>query len=711
MMRNRLALSMAVAISTLLCSCGKDADIQTPDAATQNRYFPSEIQISLEGDDTKTSYSYLDDSRLKTYWRDGDAVFVAPALKSGYGTMYRVREGGAATGSFVADNTIGFSSPGHAFYYPGQKIHNDASFINFSYEGQVQTKAAPMAHMADFHAMRKAFFYSDYTNAHYDPSNETFAGCDQSGCMRLILRGMTFSNPVKVDVSVMAGNRLLTNVLVTNNCLLPYYADDTSSETPQALHYAPSLSVALDGYSSESELLVYLMHSNSDMELPSGSSIRVTVTGDKSWHADTPITSATAIKGGYASTLVVDGGWVEGDESDQPAGDYTEYSWDGEVVTLQERGRGLDLVIMGDGFIKEDFDNGTYDAIMRQAASEFFTMLPISAFKDDFNIYYVKVPSPERVYAVNTGLNGAENSGTVTKFATQFTPNSTHLSGNDDLAREYAKKAFTSNANERIKDATIVVMVNQECRAGTCSSSYSTRSGVDYGQASAVAYCALGRSAQERIELIHHEVNGHGFGKLADEYTSSGATNLSTALWTKLDELHSLGMDRNVDKYVDGEILSQLPDKGLSLTDASNVYWHDLFGTANDYESSSTESLGVFKGGNTYSFMFCRPTQDGSQSVMNTNTGRFNAISRRQMYYRYLRLTGQLTTNCYGSEAELSAFLEWDRQYFGELYSGASGVSTKASCVEASSMSIAPPVMIRGEWVDGVFCPDRHMED
>ena len=45
---------------------------------------------------------------------------------------------------------------------------------------------------------------------------------------------------------------------------------------------------------------------------------------------------------------------------------------------------------------------------------------------------------------------------------------------------------------------------------------------------------------------------------------------------------------------------------------------------------------------------------------MNANTGIFNAISRRQIYYRYRRLCGELSSNCYGSAEELASFLEWD---------------------------------------------------
>ena len=152
--------------------------------------------------------------------------------------------------------------------------------------------------------------------------------------------------------------------------------------------------------------------------------------------------------------------------------DTNKYDWDGEVVTLQEGKGRLDLVLMGDGFIKEDFDNGTYESIMKQAYEEFLSIEPFTTLKDGFNVFYVKTPSPERILAINTGSNGAVNTGHITKFSTTFTSNSTSIEGDDGLVREYALKAFKSDAEERIKDATIVVIANQECRVGTCVNSW-----------------------------------------------------------------------------------------------------------------------------------------------------------------------------------------------------------------------------------------------
>lgn len=705
MTRNRIRTAIVLAVAALVCSCDRNAAVsapECPDTMKEGEYFPSVIEISLEGDDTKTGYSYLDDGRLKTIWKDGDAVFVAPAFTSSVGTTYRVRQGGASTGTFVADAPISVWAKGHAFYYPGQKIHNDITFMNFSYLGQVQKKSDPMAHMAEFHSMRKAFAYTNPTNAHYNPAKESFSGCDQSGCIMFLLSGRSFVNPTRVELTVYSGENRLGNLFFTSNKLDGYYPDSSTADEAHSPKKASSLSIDLEGYGTEDHLAVYMMHTNADMPLPAGCTLRVSVIADTCCHSDILIPDATAIKGGYASTISVNGGWVDDDAPLPPSGDYTQYPWDGEVVTLQEGGQGLDLVIMGDGFIRADFEDGTYDAIMRQASDAFLSVLPLSLFRGKFNVYYVKVPSPERVNATETGSVGAQNSGTVTKFSTQFTPNSTHISGDDGLAREYAKKAFGTNANERIKDATIIVMVNQECRAGTCWNSWNPDCGKDYGQACAVAYCALGNDLAERIGLVRHEAAGHGFGKLADEYTSDGTTTISATMWRNLDDRHALGLFRNTDKYVTENLLASL-GSGYSLTTGSNVYWRDLFGTENCYESQDTEALGVYEGGNTYRYFFCRPTEDNWESIMGYNTGRFNAVSRRQIYYRYRRLTGQLATNCYGTAAELNAFLDWDRQYFDELYQTVSEVRTKAPCVERHPIPDAPAVLVEGHWVDGVF--------
>ena len=195
---------------------------------------------------------------------------------------------------------------------------------------------------------------------------------------------------------------------------------------------------------------------------------------------------------------------------------------------------------------------------------------------------------------------------------------------------------------------------------------------------------------------MHHEICGHGFGKLADEYESSYASTFKTVWWNDVATRHNVGIFRNVDKYITDNFNS-LYSTSFDLTQASEVLWYDMLSTTNDYVTN--EGLGIYEGGYTYNIGFCRPTEAKSASIMNGNTGIFNAISRRQMYYRWRWLSGDLTTNCFGTEAELNAFLEWDRQYvMPNIYSVSTKVETKASCVEQEVLPCPPPSYAEGWW-------------
>ncbi len=689
-----IATLTAVAVSAL-ASCSKEVDYTKWNTIEDG---PEHITVTLS-DATKTEYSY-EDGCLKTAWAEGDQIAITPQ-EYNYPSagVYQAEYPGGSEVSFKKIKNVGTTTAStYGIFYPGDKIKSTAQFTVPEYSGQVQSKSDPMAHLAAYHCMRKTV--TDY-------STIDLSDADQSACMKFNLSGMTFVNPVEIQLSVIgSGKFYLNNYAGAYSFFLSDTRKDPISTT--------SLSLGLDGYGIEEFIEAWMMMSNADIKLYSGDIIRVWVIqkDGSRYYSDLTLTDAKTLTGGHCHILTISEGWTLSE------GDFTEYEWDGDVVTLQVGTGALDLVLMGDGFIKEDFDNGTYEAIMRQAYEEFFSVEPYTTLKDGFNVYYVKTPSPERVLATNTGLNGATNNGHVTKFSSRFTANSTNVSGNDDLVREYARKAFTTDADSRMKDATIIVMVNQECRAGTCYNSWYRNNGQDYGQACAVAYCALGRTADERVQLIHHEAGGHGFGKLADEYYYSSNQLTSDGPMISLETNQSYGLFRNVDRYIDENLYNQLSGK-YALTTSENVHWHGLFGTVNNYESASVESLGVFKGGYTYSWGFCRPTEDGSKSIMNANTGIFNAICRRAIYYRYRRLTGEVTSNIWGTSDELDAFLKWDADVIMPklnlpLASGTAAASSAATAgiqpsgiyARQQELPFAPPQLISGHWKDGRFYRD-----
>lgn len=689
----RLFLAASIVTLWAFTGCSVKEEIAQPSEFNPGSIMPSVLIIDPGNEETKADYSIVG-NRLRVKWEDGDAVQYSPNGCRDYGFIYRVPSGGAASNTFVAEGSAKYVVKHHLFYFPGEKVYNDPSFLNFSYAGQVQKKSDPLGHIKDYHTMRQKFETTDYTL--YKMSSVTFAGCQQSGCIRFVLRGMTFQNPTKLTLQVIKSGAPAMDLYETNS-MDTAFSDSSTGEPVVWPSNCSDLSIGLEGYGTESELVVYMMHTCSDIPLEAGCSLRVTVQGSNSCYADTYISSATAIKGGYYSTLVVDSGWKE------LKGDYTEYPWDGDVVTLQNPDRGLDLVLMGDGFIKADFDDGTYDRAMRDAADAFFGIEPYASIRKDFNIYYVKTPSPQRLEATPTGLNGAENSGNNTKFNVLFTPNSTTITGDNALARTYAKNAFSHDANERIKEAMIIVIANQHCHAGTCSMSMST--GADYGSGVSVAYCSLGLDEEQRVIVVQHEAGGHGFGKLADEYFDSTAGSFNPSRWSNLETNHKYGFFRNVDKYVTSTFNSTY-GTSYALTSDSEVLWYDLMNTSNHYESSSVESLGFYEGAYTHLLGFCRPTYASINSMM-FYKGNFNAIGRRQILYRYRRLKGELTSDCFGTSSELNYFLDWDRTHFLSSTRSSLPALTKGNCVEQVSLPYPPPVLEYGEWIDGEFHKTR----
>lgn len=638
-------LCMAAAYAAL--SCSKE-NIIIPDAGgVENLEY---ITISL-ADQVKTAYE-MDGNNLKTTWSAGDIVAVTPDLGLyAYAATYEVTDPGSSTAKFqlVTSMYQAAIKYGYGIFYPGDKVKGITDFGRFSYDGQVQKKSDPMGHIKDYHSMFK------YVDSFSD--NISFEGASQSACMRLRLSGMTFHEPVGIELSVQGHELFYSNNYMGN---YPYYY--FTSDSIPSLEKASKISITLDGYGDENSIEAWIMMSNQDVLLKKGDKLVVTVTqkDGTQYNAEVIVPSDMTLSGGKWHDLRVGKGWKEG--SGSGSGSVPEY--DGEVVVLQEGIPGLDLVIMGDGFIVEDFEDGTYDSIMRQCFEEFFSVEPFTTLRNDFHVAYVKAVSPERINATTTGANGAQNNGSRTKFSTQFEPNSTYVGGDNDMVREYAKKALDTDSDSRMRNVTIVVMANQECRAGTCHMTFYTSSNYDNAMSYSIAYCALGTSASERKELMRHEICGHGFGKLDDEYYYSQSYSNSDmeTVWNNQEQYHSWGLYRNVDRYVNSSLYSYFNGK-YPLTNESNVYWSDLFGTANNYESADVESLGVFEGAQTVKTGFCRPTEDGSESIMNNNTGIFNAISRRSIYYRYLHLSGQISGKQYGTSEELNRFLDWDAQY------------------------------------------------
>lgn len=342
---------------------------------------------------------------------------------------------------------------------------------------------------------------------------------------------------------------------------------------------------------------------------------------------------------------------------DLPELDYytsTDYSQDGVVTTLQTAsvGEGIDIVLMGDAYSDRQIADGTYKADMENLYNNLFTEEPYKSYKEYFNVYSVNVVSATEGYEYgNTALDTYFGDGT-------------YVGGSDSAVFGYAQKAISA---ERMDEAMIVVAMNSDAYAGTCWMYYPEGES-DCGSGASISYFPRGGDAETFAALLHHEANGHGLAKLADEYAYEEYGAIPDASIADIQSQQaSWGWWKNVD----------------FTNDTAEVRWAHFLAD----ERYANEGLGVFEGGLTYWSGVWRPTEN---SIMRYNTGGFNAPSREAIYYRIHKLA-------YGAEWEYDyeEFVEWDAR---NRATAASAPSKVARVPMKQMQHTAPPVVVKKSW-------------
>lgn len=336
----------------------------------------------------------------------------------------------------------------------------------------------------------------------------------------------------------------------------------------------------------------------------------------------------------------------------------TDYARDGNVRVLQRatKGRGIDVVLLGDAFCDTDLTDGTYERTMRNVAEQFFAIEPYASFKDCFNIYVVEVVSSNNRYA--PGAKRALNTG--------FGDGSS-IYGNDAKCFEYAQKAV---GEERMDEVLVIVTLNRNYYAGTCYMYHPEEGQGNYGNGPSIAYFPLGTDADMFRGLVQHEAGGHGFSKLDDEY-DYGYTVGSSFIDERIN-MFKWGWWPNIDFTGDPEA----------------VKWSHFLSDIR----YTNEGLGVFEGGATYGKGVWRPTEN---SIMRYNTGVYNAPSREAIYTRINKLA-------YGADwqYDYELFVAWD---------AVNRMSTKAAGqgVRRRYEPLEKPVVTGKSWRDAPGVPEE----
>ena len=289
-----------------------------------------------------------------------------------------------------------------------------------------------------------------------------------------------------------------------------------------------------------------------------------------------------------------------------------EYS-DGDVITARTAtvGSGVNVVFMGDCFDAKDIAEGYYKEIMDEAISYLFAIEPYTTYKDYFNVYTVIGHSPD------SGLPTTYSINQEAKFSSQYAygDNGFQFKFNESKCFEYACKA--PNVTRENLNKTLVVMIENSNVYGGITRMW--------GDNSAIAVCSIMRDdyPSDFRGVVQHEVGGHAFGKLADEYIYHGNFIDMCSCVDGCGHTNEFKMAQSRGWY-----------QNLSLS--SNIYevpWSHLI-----FDPQFSSSVDLYEGGYFHQRGVFRSEPN---SCMNNNVPYFSAISREQIVKRIMEYAGE----------------------------------------------------------------------
>ena len=277
-------------------------------------------------------------------------------------------------------------------------------------------------------------------------------------------------------------------------------------------------------------------------------------------------------------------------------------------ITLQthSKGRGIDVVFMGDGYDGEDISNGNYLNLVKQQTEHFFDLEPYKSHRDYFNVYVTFPLSQEKgVNTMNTYVNN--------RFGTLYGYDGIVCSINQllteaDEVRNYAV-AHSPVTQDNLGRSLIILVPNSDAYSGVTYYEW-------YGSPISICPPSSRPYPQDTRGVVQHEAGGHGFGYLGDEeivYNAWAPSNVKGLI----DDRHHVGWYAN-----------------LSTTSGLHcVPWADFV-----FDTRYSDEVDVFEGGFSYMRGIFRPEQN---SCMNYGIPYYNAPSRLSIMRRIFDYAGE----------------------------------------------------------------------
>jgi hypothetical protein len=280
-----------------------------------------------------------------------------------------------------------------------------------------------------------------------------------------------------------------------------------------------------------------------------------------------------------------------------------DYYRTGDVITLHRHtaGNGIAVVIIGDGFDREDCrKGGVYEDNCRKLSELFLSMPVIRDFKDCFDVCARVDVSNER--GVRNCVNDPDNC-----------PDNTYKSGYPDIDWDKIRSNATLTAGKN--DRSVIYMGNGMIGG--------------YAMGDVAAYSA---NEGQKLYWMMHEFVGHVIGHMPDMYVEDGEGHVDASVKTNIDTQHLVGE--------------------LSMLDwrshPDSVFWKDFIGRP------GYEKVGVYPSG-WYGIVFgelftCEPHRS---TVMCNNSAAYFTVMERYQLWRQIQARA-------GFPATLDKFIEYD---------------------------------------------------
>jgi len=291
---------------------------------------------------------------------------------------------------------------------------------------------------------------------------------------------------------------------------------------------------------------------------------------------------------------------------------------DKEVYKIQSAtvGKGVNLVFMGDGYTAKDMTPGTgkYERDIRYSLDLFFSVYPYNKYREYFNAFMVIAVSNEEGLSVKSP---------ATKVNTKFKclwdgGNSTLIDYDAEMVFDYLLLCEDYvESHVGLNDISIIVPINADVWAGTAHLyTVNDNTTIINSQGYAVGLCPMGSAVEQ---ILVHEVCGHVFPKLLDEYVYYTNQSYPEEEKVSINRAKQYGWFENVDFY-------------------SNILQTTWKGFANKTKYSM---VGCFEGADEYGKGIWRPE---ANSCLNNNIWYFNAPSRWAIVRRIKYLAGETYT-------------------------------------------------------------------